>query len=293
MNSLLQKPFRNEITGYRQRLQRFRHCAGDSLFRYRYPQTFTAADRPALPSAAWGMAYAMSTNVLAIALATTDKLVDNRIGRGDEGGRRFVELSDTLQRNSEPVAGLTASMSRNLILGALPADELGRLQPHLVATELKQRQTLYRTDGAIDYVYFVESGLVSLVNADENGDGIEVGIVGAEGVVGAAAALGARKSSVQVIVQIAGHALRISAANFVVAYAQSTKLRELVNKYIEILLFQGQQNAVCYARHSVEGRLCRWLLEAYDAAQSERLDLTQEFLSNMLAVQRTSVSIFA
>jgi CRP-like cAMP-binding protein len=94
-------------------------------------------------------------------------------------------------------------------------------------------------------------------------------------------------------VQIDGSGWQIPAANFVEAYQASDRFRSAINGYQGIVLFQAQQSAACHAIHSVESRLCRWLLQAEDVMESEEIELTQEFLSHMLGVRRTSVSLAA
>jgi CRP-like cAMP-binding protein len=185
------------------------------------------------------------------------------------------------------------AMPENRILQALGADDLARLAPRLVAVELKQHDVLYEMGGAMPHVYFMQQGLVSLVNISESGEAIETGIVSMEGVVGGVTVLGAERSTAQTAVQISGRALRLTTASFLEACSAIPHLKRLVNLHIQTLLFQAQQNAACHALHTVEGRLCRWMLQAHDVTKSNVLDLTQEFLSHMLGAQRTSVSMIA
>jgi CRP-like cAMP-binding protein len=184
-------------------------------------------------------------------------------------------------------------MLENRILQLLTPDEFARLRPRLTPAELKQHEVLYETDGRMDHIYFPDKGLVSLLNISESGESVETGIIGTEGVVGGLAVLGADRSTCQVTVQIAGRALKLSTASFLELCAAMPHLKQLVHLHIQTLLFQAQQNATCHALHSVEGRLCRWMLQAQDVTRSDTLDLTQEFLSNMLGAQRTSVSMIA
>lgn len=184
-------------------------------------------------------------------------------------------------------------MPENRILQALTPDELARLRPRLVPVELKQHEVLYETGAPLEHVYFPQRGLVSVLNIGESGEAIETGIVSNEGVVGGLALIDARRSNAHVTVQIPGQALRLPVAGFIEACNAVPHLRRLVNAHIQFLLFQAQQNTACHALHTVEGRLCRWLLQAQDVTHSDILDLTQEFLSHMLGVQRTSVSMIA
>jgi CRP-like cAMP-binding protein len=184
-------------------------------------------------------------------------------------------------------------MPENRILRLLTPDEFARLRPRLMPTELKQHEVLYETDARMEHVYFPEKGLVSLLHISESGEAVETGIIGAEGLVGGLALLGADRSTCQATVQIAGRGFKLSTASFVDACAAIPHLKQLVHLHLQTLFFQAQQNAACHALHSVEGRLCRWMLQAQDVTRSDTLDLTQEFLSNMLGAQRTSVSMIA
>ena len=184
-------------------------------------------------------------------------------------------------------------MPENRILQALTVKEFAALRPRLTVCDLKQHETLYEAGGPIEHVYFPLSGLVSLLNVSESGDAIEAGIVSSEGVAGGLVLLDEQRSTCQVTVQISGTALRLSTAHFLEACSAIPRLKHLVNLHIQILLFQAQQNGSCHALHTVEARLCRWLLHAHEVTKSDMLDLTQEFLSHMLGAQRTSVSIIA
>lgn len=184
-------------------------------------------------------------------------------------------------------------MPNNGILRSLPPDELSRLQRHLTPIPLRVRSVLNTMSEPVRDVFFVESGMVSLILLARSGGAIETGVVSADGIVGALVCLGAGRSPVQAAVQMPGQAFKCATASFLECYQTMPSLRQQVNLSIAHLLLQAQQNALCHALHSVEARLCRWLLQAQDLAHSDVLDLTQEFLSNMLGVQRTSVSITA
>lgn len=145
----------------------------------------------------------------------------------------------------------------------------------------------------IDYVYFPEGGMISILTVMESGDQIETAIIGREGVGGGGVVIDGRNANTQSAVQIASSAWRIPTAKFLEAYNASASFRAVINLYQGIILFQAQQSAACHAVHSVEARLCRWLLQSQDITGSEQITLTQEFLSHMLGVQRSSVSLIA
>jgi CRP-like cAMP-binding protein len=179
----------------------------------------------------------------------------------------------------------------NRLLAALPPDELATLERELQHVVLEQGVVLHRPGGSIDHVYFVTTGVVSIVTLMQDGTGVEAAMTGNEGVVGAAVLSGATTALSQAVVQIAGTARRMPAPQFVAACRRSASLQSLVERYQYALLGHAQQSAACNALHSVEARLCRWLLQARDRTANDMLPLTQEFLAQMLGVQRTTVTL--
>jgi CRP-like cAMP-binding protein len=164
------------------------------------------------------------------------------------------------------------------------------LEPHLRKVKLAQGVVLHEAGETIANFYFPINGMVSMLAVLKSGEAIEAGVIGPEGFVGGY--LGARgwRAYGHAVMQITGEALRISVRNFKKAYDVSDELRTLVNGYQAVMYFQAQQTAACQALHTVEARMCRWLLQARDAVGGDTLNLTQEFLSHMLGVRRTSVS---
>jgi CRP-like cAMP-binding protein len=135
--------------------------------------------------------------------------------------------------------------------------------------------------------------MVSILTVMKTGEQIETAIIGNEGVVGGWAAIDGRNANTQSTVQIEGSAWQLPIAKFLEIYKASDPFRSAINTYQGIILFQAQQSAACHAVHSVEARLCRWLLLAQDLMDSDLVQLTQEFLSHMIGVQRTTVSLCA
>jgi CRP-like cAMP-binding protein len=164
------------------------------------------------------------------------------------------------------------------------------LAPHMTTKQLPQGQVLLEAGEEFDHVYFPHSGMLSLLVVLRDGKAIEVATVGREGVVGAMAGLGLYKSSVRVVVQLPMAATRIAATKFRKAVDHSDAVRDLCIRYNEVLLLQARVTAACNAVHPVEARFCRWLLQSADRAESDTVQLTQEFLAEMLGVRRTSVS---
>jgi CRP-like cAMP-binding protein len=142
-------------------------------------------------------------------------------------------------------------------------------------------------------VLFVETGMVSLLATLEDGEQVEVGIAGSEGLIGLPLVLGDDRSLVEARVQMEGTALRMNAAAFRDEVEESAALRGLLKRYT--LAFQAQvtMTAACNARHAIEQRLSRWLLTAHDRAGADEFPITHEFISMMLGVRRPGVSLAA
>jgi CRP-like cAMP-binding protein len=168
-----------------------------------------------------------------------------------------------------------------------------RLQPHLRHVPLTYRQSLYRAHRRLGFVYFIETGVGSLVNTMANGQAAEVGTIGNEGVVGLPLLLGAGSAPTSVYVQVPGNGLCMSAARFSAELAKSASMRTVMLHYAHALFNQVAQSAACNHFHTLQQRCCRWLLMTHDRMQSDEFLLTQEFLAMMLGVQRTGVSAAA
>lgn len=181
----------------------------------------------------------------------------------------------------------------NRLLASLAADDLAALQPHLRKIELRRGDVLHEQRGAIERVYFPLGGMVSLLVVMKTGQQIETAIIGREGLVGGSVVTDDLHSFGQATVQVPAQALEIARKPFVEAYQTRARLRMLVNRYQGVIMLQTQQSAACHALHSVEARLCRWLLQSQYTTESSVVELTQEFLSHMLGVQRSSVSLCA
>jgi len=181
----------------------------------------------------------------------------------------------------------------NRLLGLLPPRDYQRLRPHLHRIPLEYKQSLYRADKPIEFVYFVETGVGSLVNTMKNGDAAEVGTIGNEGVVGLPIVFGDNRAPTSVYVQVPGAGLRVKAKLFEKELGQSASMRMVMLHYAHAFFNQVAQSAACNHFHSLEQRCCRWLLMTHDRMQSDEFLLTQEFLAMMLGVQRTGVTAAA
>lgn len=186
-----------------------------------------------------------------------------------------------------------ADRPANRLLGLLSPRDYARLSPHLERVSLEYRKSLYEADKKIEFVYFIETGVGSLVNTMANGQAAEVGTIGNEGLVGLPLVLGDDRAPTCVYVQVPGAGLRIKAALFKKELARSATMQVVMLRYIHALFNQVAQSAACNHSHSLEQRCCRWLLMTRDRMQSDEFLLTQEFLAMMLGVQRSGVSIAA
>jgi CRP-like cAMP-binding protein len=183
--------------------------------------------------------------------------------------------------------------NRNRLLASLPADDLQMLSPHLVHLTMEKGALLCEPGDPIDYIYFPHDAVVSLMTMMRGGGSVESSTVGREGAFGLGACVAPRKALSRAIIQVAGRASRIEAAELQKVWEISPTLRSLVDRHAEALYGHAIQSVACNALHSVEARFCRWILCCQDRIDSNRVALTQEFLADMLGVQRTTVTAVA
>jgi CRP-like cAMP-binding protein len=189
--------------------------------------------------------------------------------------------------------GLKDRKLNNRLLKQMGKADLTRLEPHLKATTFSQHSVLFEADQTIKQVYFPTGAVVSLVVSLSTGEMIEVAMVGTDGVVGASAALDGRMSLSRGIVQLAGEIIVCDIDALKTVALQSPQLLSLLIRHEHTVYAQAQQSVACFAVHQVEARLCRWLLRARDLSDGDTLKFTQENLSELLGVRRTSVSSVA
>ncbi len=183
--------------------------------------------------------------------------------------------------------------SPNRLLASLPAAAFAAVAPHLREVELKFGDVLAEAGSPIRRVYFPYSGLISLVVELDVGTMIETAMVGRDGAFNAASALNGKVSLNKGIVQLAGGAGVIEVDRLRELADEHKSLRSLLIGHEQVLFAQAQQSAACNASHTVEARMCRWLMHMRDLADDDHLTLTQEFLAQMLGVRRPSVSLVA
>jgi CRP-like cAMP-binding protein len=181
---------------------------------------------------------------------------------------------------------------RNHLLTLLPEDELNALLPDLERVELEVRDLVYDVNVPIEYAYFPEDGVVSMVGLMSDGTAVEVATVGNEGMLGLPAFLGADSILGQAFSQVAGVAFRMRTEAFRRA-AGSGRFQQLMQRYTQAIFTQVAQSSACNRLHLTEERFARWLLMTHDRVARDEFQLTQDFLSQMLGVRRATVSQIA
>lgn len=183
-----------------------------------------------------------------------------------------------------------AEHNSNLLLAGLPPQELAPLLPLLDQVRVEAGQVLCEAGDPIEHIYFPHDCLISLLGVADGRMTLEVGQVGAEGVLGVSTALGHDTTQVRAVVQRAGSASRMEGARFHVEVERSPALQRMLYRYTDALLAQAIQIAVCSRFHVLEARLARSLLVTRDRLQSDRFHLTHEFLAHALGVRRVGVT---
>jgi len=187
---------------------------------------------------------------------------------------------------------LTAqTIHANELLLRLPRKEIQIIRRKLELVPLPLHAVLNAAGKRIEYGYFVNSGLASILTVLKSGKIVEVGISGAEGFVGLPLVAGLKTSGGRVIVQVAGSGLRIRARDVALVLAQCPVLRRRMQRYAHEVGAQAAQIAACNRLHNSKQRLARWLLMSQDRMKGVSVDLTQEFLANMLGMRRAGVTV--
>jgi CRP-like cAMP-binding protein len=182
---------------------------------------------------------------------------------------------------------------RNELLLGLPSSERDLIFPQLTHVELRMHDIMEDVEKPIKYAYFVNTGLVSVLNIMEGGKSVEVGITGKEGCTALPLAVGFKTSVGRLLVQITGTAFRVSAQGLVKILRPCPVLERRMQQYGQMMTMQAAQTAACNRLHEVDERLARWMLMTQDRIGSEVISLTHEFLSHMLGTRRSSVTVAA
>jgi CRP-like cAMP-binding protein len=196
-------------------------------------------------------------------------------------------------RAKSSAKGVDPRSVRNDILLSLPAKECALLLSELEFCEMNAYDLLNEMGEPIEFCYFMNSGMTSILTIMGDGKGVEVGLTGKEGFIGLPVIVGLKSSPTRAIVQITGNAYRLSTAQLLQALAKCPQLAKRLNRYSQELAMQATQVAACNRLHGVEERLARWLLMSQDRVQGDVVPLTQEFLSHMLGTRRASVTVAA
>jgi len=179
---------------------------------------------------------------------------------------------------------------QNNILDALPAEERERLFPHLTLVEMPLGMVLYEAGEALRHIYFPTDSIVSLLYVMKDGASAEIAVAGNEGAIGVSLFMGGETTPSRGIVQSAGSAYRLSGRRLKQEFERHGQLLHVLLRYTQSLITQMAQTAVCNRHHSIDQQLCRWLLLSLDRLPSNRLNMTQELIANMLGVRREGVT---
>ncbi|HEV2763611.1 MAG TPA: Crp/Fnr family transcriptional regulator [Pyrinomonadaceae bacterium] len=181
----------------------------------------------------------------------------------------------------------------NRILSALPKDEYERLAPHLEYVEHPLGKVLYEPGEPIHHAHFPYRGTISVTLPTENGSEAEVGVIGREGMFGLPVVLGTDSAPLRAMVQVPGGGVRLRADLLKAELSRGGQLNGLLLRYAQAFFVQTAVTAACNRLHDLQERLAKWLLTTRDRAQSDKLQLTHEFLSVMLGVRRAGVTVAA
>jgi CRP-like cAMP-binding protein len=179
---------------------------------------------------------------------------------------------------------------RNQLLAALPGEEYGRLLAQLESVPLPFMKILYEGGEPIRHVYFPDDGLISLLIVMDDETVREIGVIGNEGMLGTAVALGVKTSTTRALVQLPGSAMRMQSGALRDELGRGGALPTLLRRYAHALFTQVSQSAACVSAHMVDRRLSRWLLMTHDRAPGDEFEMKHEFMATMLGVTRSVVT---
>lgn len=205
--------------------------------------------------------------------------------------RGVQEFSQGFCFNIQTVSRFSMSKHRNRLLTALSADDLALLEPHLEQVNLARRHVLEIPNKPIENVYFIESGVASVVATNGHGERIEVGLIGCDGMSGVTVVMGNHRSPNSIYVQIPAEALVITAADLRKLLVKSDSLRKIFLHFAQVFMTQAAQTAVANGRAKLDERLARWILMVHDRTPGDDVAITHEFLGVMLGVRRASVTV--
>lgn len=178
----------------------------------------------------------------------------------------------------------------NRLLAALPEDAWERLEPNLDSVDMPLGRVLYESGAPLSHVYFPTTSIVSLLYVMEDGHSAEIAIVGLEGMVGVALLMGGETTPSRAVVQSAGKAFRLNRKFVKEEFVRAGPMQRLTLRYMQALITQMAQTAVCNRHHTIDQQLSRWLLMSIDRLPSNELLMTQDLIANMLGVRREGVT---
>ena len=181
----------------------------------------------------------------------------------------------------------------NLILLSISDSDYGSLRPHLEYVSLPNHLVLHEAGGKLEFAFFPNRGLISLVVVMKDGKTAEAGIVGNEGFTGTLVAVGLSRGPLRAVVQITGDGFRVEAGALQNTLESAPRLQLILSRYAVVRGMQVAQTAACNRLHDVKQRLARWLLMTQDRVDSASLPITHDFLATMLGTDRPSVSLAA
>src|ERR1051326_451095 len=188
-----------------------------------------------------------------------------------------------------PEAEWACSQPRNTLLAKLPETSRRSLPP-LELVSLQPGMVLYAPDQTVEYLYFPDNALVSILSAGPDGSTVEIGLVGRDGMIGVPAVLGG-VTPYRAVVQTAGWAFRMKGGRLnEEKYLQNKAFHALMLKYINVFLIQVAQSSLCNCYHPLQARVCRWLMVARDAVRSDTICITHDTLSRLLGTRRATVT---
>jgi CRP-like cAMP-binding protein len=180
--------------------------------------------------------------------------------------------------------------NQNKLLAALPEHEYHQLTQQLELVHLPLGYSIYESGDDIRYLYFPVECIISLLHVMKNGASAEIAVAGNEGLIGIAVFMGGHSTPSRAVVQSAGHSYRLRAHALKNEFNASHEIQILFLRYTQALITQMSQTAVCNRHHSIDQQLCRWLLLSLDRLSSNKLEMTQELIANMLGVRREGVT---
>jgi CRP-like cAMP-binding protein len=200
-------------------------------------------------------------------------------------GLQVVQSGERTNAAGKPVS--------NKILLSISDRDYSLLRPHLEHVSLPNHLVIHEAGGKLEFAYFPNRGLISLVVVMKNGKTAEAGIVGNEGFTGTLAAVGLSRSTLQAVIQITGDGFRVAVGALQNTLESAPHLQLMLSRYAAIRGMQVAQTAACNRLHGIEQRLARWLLMTQDRINSGSLPITHDFLATMLGTDRPSVSLAA